>query len=170
MEFIQSTKGSRQICCDGYLYVKNKTLTNGNTYWECSQRRSGNGCKAKSRLNNADELIAFVHEHTHGPDPEKVSVIKARAGMKRSAKETNDSTTNIVTGNLTGLNENELARVPCVETMHRDVRRNGNQNVLVVPEIGRECLQLEACPTYFRRPIGLCRMTTTLPQSLYRKP
>ena len=50
MEFIETTKGARKLSKDGFLYTKNKTLTNGSTYWECSQRRSGNGCNVKITL------------------------------------------------------------------------------------------------------------------------
>ena len=49
-EFIEITKDARQVCRNGFTYVKNKTLTNGNTYCESTQRRSGNGCNAKLTL------------------------------------------------------------------------------------------------------------------------
>ena len=42
MEFTETTKGGRKLSKDGFLYIKNKTLTNGRAYWECAQRRSGN--------------------------------------------------------------------------------------------------------------------------------
>ena len=100
MEFITSTKGSVEICYNGYTYVKNKILTNGNTYWECSERRSGNGCKAKLRLDPANEILNAANEHSHEPDPEHITLIKARAGMKRAAKDTDASTNNILTRKL----------------------------------------------------------------------
>ena len=49
MEFIETTKGGRKLSKDGFLYINNKTLTNGRTYWECAQRRSGNGCNVYSK-------------------------------------------------------------------------------------------------------------------------
>ena len=117
MEFITSTKGSQKLCYNGYIYIKNKLLTNGNTYWECAERRSGNGCKAKMRLDPTNEIINAANEHTHEPDPERIAVIKVRAGMKRAAKETDSSTNNILTRNLRGLDQEELARFPNIETM-----------------------------------------------------
>ena len=45
MEFIEKTKGGRKLSKDGFLYIKNKTLTNGRMYWECAQRCSGHGCQ-----------------------------------------------------------------------------------------------------------------------------
>ena len=62
---------------------KTNYLTNGNTYWECAERRRGNGCKAKMRLDPANEIIYAANEHTHEPDSERIAVIKARAGMKQ---------------------------------------------------------------------------------------
>ena len=43
MEFITTTRGGRQLLRDSYLYYKNKSLHNGNWYWERKERRSGNG-------------------------------------------------------------------------------------------------------------------------------
>ena len=57
MEFIETTKGARKLSKDGFLYTKNKTLTNGSTYWECSQRRSGNGCNVKITLDVTDRFV-----------------------------------------------------------------------------------------------------------------
>ena len=55
-----------------------------------------------------------MHVHSHDPDPEKLSVVKARAGMKRAAKDTAEKTQNIIALNVEGgLNhEDTLARLP----------------------------------------------------------
>ena len=47
MKFVEKTVGGRVLSKDGLLYIKSKTLTKGRTYWECAQRRSGNGCNQK---------------------------------------------------------------------------------------------------------------------------
>ena len=47
MKLVEKTIGGGVLSKDGLLYIKNKTLTNGRTYWECAQRRSGNGCNQK---------------------------------------------------------------------------------------------------------------------------
>ena len=56
MEFIETTKGGRKLSKDGFLYIKNKTLTNGRTYWECAQRHSGSGCNVKITLDAAERF------------------------------------------------------------------------------------------------------------------
>ena len=40
MEFIETTKGRKKLSKGGFLYITNKTQTNGKAYWECAQRRS----------------------------------------------------------------------------------------------------------------------------------
>ena len=71
MEYIRTTKGSAQLHRDGYLYYKNKTFNNGNTFWEYVNRRSGDGCKAKILINENGELIREHREHTKNPIPKK---------------------------------------------------------------------------------------------------
>ena len=68
--------------------TKIKNLTNRHTYWECIQRRSGIGHKVKITLDAGDRLVAQAHVHSHDHDSEKLSVVKATAGMKRAAKDT----------------------------------------------------------------------------------
>ena len=88
MEFIETTKGERKLSKDGFLYIKNETLTNGRTYWECAQRCSGNGCNVKITLDVAARFVAQTHQHTHAADPEGNDLLKARAGgIKPSAKD-----------------------------------------------------------------------------------
>ena len=88
MEFIETTKGGRKLSKDGFLYIKNKTLANGRTYWECTQRRSGNGCNVKIALDAADRFVAQTHQHTHAADCIGKNLLKAKAGIKGSAKDT----------------------------------------------------------------------------------
>ena len=135
MEFIETTKGGRKLSKDGFLYIKNKTLTNGRTYWECAQRPSGIGCNVKITLDVADRFIAQKHQNSHAADPEGNDLFEARAGIKRSAKDTAEKTQNIITANIAGLRENVLARLPNVETIRRDVRRNRLNNHPAVPDI-----------------------------------
>ena len=135
MEFIETIKGGRKLSKDGFLYIKNKTLTNGRTYWECAQRRSRIGCNVKITLDAADRFIAQKHQNSHAADPEGNDLFKARAGIKRSAKDTAEKTQNIITVNIAGLRENVLARLPNIETVRRDVRRNRLNNHPAVPDI-----------------------------------
>ena len=64
------------------------------------------------RLDPANEILDTANEHSHEPDPEHITLIKARAGMKRAAKGTDASTNNILTRKLQGLSQAELVRFP----------------------------------------------------------
>ena len=80
------------FCCENLpqemLYIKNKTLTNGRTYWEYAQRRSGDAYNAKIALDAADRFVAETRQRTHAADPEGNDLLKEIAGIKRSAKDT----------------------------------------------------------------------------------
>ena len=47
IEFLTTSKGGRKLIRNNFMYDLNKTLENGNTYWECDKRRSG---KAKAAV------------------------------------------------------------------------------------------------------------------------
>ena len=133
MEFIETTKGGRKLSKDGFLYIKNKTLTNGRTYWECAQRCSGNACNVKITLDAAARFVVQTHQHTHAAFPEGNNLFKARAGIKDLQK--TQQKKRKTSPQLTGLEENVLARLPNIETIRRDVRRNRLNNQLAVPDI-----------------------------------
>ena len=133
MEFIETTKGGRQIALDGYLYQKNKTLSSGITYWECAQRRSIDGCKGSIVVAPDDQFLRQASGHTHPPDPEKIAIVKSRAMMKSEAEHTRGKTQNVLTNNLLGLSDATLARMPKPETMRRDIRRHKTPNPIVLP-------------------------------------
>ena len=89
----------------------NKTPTNGRTYWECAQRRNGNGCSVKITSDAADRFVDQTHQHSQAADPEGNDLLKVRAGIKRSAKDGTEKTRNFITANIAGLQENVLARL-----------------------------------------------------------
>ena len=67
--------------------------------------------------------IIFYGSLVSIPDPEKVLLEKSRLAIKRAAIETNASTSNITAANIAGVIGNVLAKLPRIETMRRDVRR-----------------------------------------------
>ena len=97
MEFITSSKGGRKLVIEGYTYCKNESLTNGSSRWECEERRSKNGCNARVKLYENEEIIKGPGEHKHPPKPENIAVGKVRSNMRRMANETT-STPNIIIG------------------------------------------------------------------------
>ena len=123
MEFITSSKGGRKLVIEGYIYCKNKSLTNGSSCWECEERRSKNGCNARVTLYENEEIIKGPSEHKHPPKPENIAVGKIRSNMRRMANETT-STPNIIIGDqLQGASGETLAKLPKLDTLRRCIRR-----------------------------------------------
>ena len=85
-------------------------------------------------MDAADRFVAQTHQRTHAADPEGNDLLKATAERKRSAKDTAEKTQNIITANIAGLQGNVLARLPNIETIQRDVRRNRPNNHPSVPD------------------------------------
>ena len=139
MESITTTIRGRQLLRDGYLYYKNKSLNNGSSYWECKKRRSGNRCKVKIVLDEQENFSHQFGQHTHTPNPEAVSSLKLRSKIKRDARYTDTlctTTNNIITTNIGEMHEEVLAKLPCIDTIRRDVReqRTVNQSYPELPE------------------------------------
>ena len=86
-------------------------------------------------MDAADRFVAQTHQHTHAANPRGNDLLKARAGIKRSAKDTAEKTQNIITANIAGLQENLLARLPNIETIRRNVRIKRPNNHPAVPDI-----------------------------------
>ena len=86
-------------------------------------------------MDGADRFVAQTQQHTHAADPKGNNLLKARAEIKRSAKDTAEKMQNIITANIAGLQENVLARLPNIGTIRRDVRRNRPNNHPAVPDI-----------------------------------
>ena len=139
MEFITTTRGGRQLLRDSYLYYKNKSLNNGSSYWECKERRSGNGCKVKIVLDEQENFSHQFGQDTHAPNPEAVSALKIRSKMKRDARHTDTTTNNIITTNIGGMHEAVLAKLSRIDTIRRDVRGQRAVNRLY-PEIPENTL------------------------------
>ena len=85
-------------------------------------------------MDAAARFITQTHQHTHAADPEGNDLLKARAGIKRSAKDTAEKTQNITT-DIAGFQENVLAQLPNIATIRRDVRRNTLNTHPAVPDI-----------------------------------
>ena len=71
-----------------------------------------------------DRFVAQTHQRSHVADSESNDLLKVRAGIKRSAKETAEKWSNIITTDIAELKENVLAQLPKVETIGRNVRRD----------------------------------------------
>ena len=121
MEFVKTQRGGLKLCYNGYLYVKNKDLPSGNTFYECERRRRNN-CKAKITLRG-DQIIRETHEHTHAPDIIRQDLLSLREEMKEQAIKTQQSSQQILCQTLQNVSEGVSSQLPSMSTIRRSIRR-----------------------------------------------
>ena len=121
MEFVKTQRGGLKLCYNGYLYVKNKELPSGNTFYECERRRRNN-CKAKITLRG-DQIIRETHEHTHAPDIIRQDLLSLREEMKEQAIKTQQSSQQILCQMLQNVSEGVSSQLPSMSTIRRSIRR-----------------------------------------------
>ena len=115
---IPTTIGERQLLNDQYLYNKNKTEDSVNTYWECVERRSDNGCGVRNTL------VDFFKPNwlTHPSSKTRINSCEQDQNQYEKWRQKCWSlTTNIVPANI--VTETVLAKIPKWETVRRDIRR-----------------------------------------------
>ena len=115
------------------LQIRASVVTNWGSYYKLGQPLLQNWAaitnwgKMYYKLGQVLQIMAIITNwgitHTHAPDPEEVLVEKSRSAIKCAAIETNASTNNIIAANIAGGTDNVLAKLPRMETMCRDVRR-----------------------------------------------
>ena len=86
-------------------------------------------------MDVADRFVAQTQQHNHAAYPEGNDLLKARVGIKRSAKDTVENTKNIITANIAGLQGNVLAQLPNIESIRRNARRNRPNNHSAVADV-----------------------------------
>ena len=90
------------------------------------KRRSRNEYKVKIVLDEQENFSHQFDEHKYAPNTEAVSALKLRSEIKKDARDTDNTTSNIITTNIGGMHEQVLAKLPRIDTIRRDVRRQQN--------------------------------------------
>ena len=121
MEFTTTEKGQRKLRRNGYMYVFQKTLANDVSSWECVLRRRGH-CKARVKISVSDDFIEQTNEHTHPPCQTNCEVSKVKAGIKRRAEGTNDTSQQILSVELSAISESVGTNLPSMEVLRRNIR------------------------------------------------
>ena len=55
--------------------------------------------------------LVAMHNHLHNPDKEEINALKARAAMKRKAKDSAEPTQSILKSSVEGLPQETLAKI-----------------------------------------------------------
>ena len=68
-------------------------------------------------------IVKRSNEHLHGPDVQLISCLETKAGLKRKAQETQDTTHHIIGQGVMVLTEGAAAKLPKLESLKRTIRR-----------------------------------------------
>ena len=120
-------------------------MANNLTSWECVLRRRGQ-CKARIKLTVTDDFVEQTDEHTHPPNQTQCEVVKLKAGIKRQAEATFQTSQQIHANQLTGISEGAAINLPSVETLRRNIRSVRQErnlpplpiNIAAIPAIPHE--------------------------------
>ena len=103
---------------------------------ECVERRNEKSCKAKIKtLDN--EIVDRLHNHTHPTCPERIQLNALRKSIKDRAKRSTEKTRNVISEEVTAVQDALFNFLPSVRTIQGDVQRQRqlNQNQLQVPAV-----------------------------------
>ena len=86
-------------------------------------------------------IVKRSNEHFHGPDVQLISCLETKAGLKRKAQETQDTTHHIIGQGVMILNEGATAKLPKLESLKRTIRRQTINDQFSSPTCDLEDLQ-----------------------------
>ena len=69
------------------------------------------------------EILKRTNEHLHAPDEQAVSCCEVKVGMKRKAKDSQDSSHHIVSEGLETVTEGTAAKLPKLDSFKRTIQR-----------------------------------------------
>lgn len=134
MEFIYTQRNKRKLIRNGFMYVFQKELSDGQQSWECVNRR---GSKSRSgvKLDPHDNFVESVNEHSCIPSQQMREVAAVKSAIKRRAENTNDTTQQILAGELVTISPAASAILPSLSNMRRTIRsqRQMNENLPPLP-------------------------------------
>ncbi|KAI6660174.1 hypothetical protein LOD99_10515 [Oopsacas minuta] len=77
-------------------------------------------------------IVKRTNEHSHGPDEQAAGCCEAKVGMKRKARESQDSTHHIVGESFQTASEGTAAKLPKLDSLKRTIQRQ-RASVLAAP-------------------------------------
>lgn len=118
---IESNKGGKKLCLDGFMYVIKHTGKKQIT-WRCEKSSSAK-CSATIKTDLEMKNSSVDNEgHNHSGSIEKVAVTEARLVMKRMAESTLDRPNQILAAVASQLPDEVSALLPAEDTCRRTLR------------------------------------------------
>ena len=135
------------------------TKISGNvTYWQCERRSD---CKARLHTDGM-RIIKRINQHVHGPDIHKVSCLEVKAGIKRKAVETQDSSHPISAEGVLSISDMTTVILPKMNSLKRTIQRKRSitNSIPVQPESqSLEELRYQLSSKELQRMMCSCSMT-----------
>lgn len=137
MEFIYTQRNKRKLLRDGFMYVFQKELADGVQSWECINRRGSKAqpgtCNARIKLDSVDNYIGNVNEHSCHSSQQQCEVATVKCAIKRRAETTNDTTQQILAGELATISPAAAVILPGLSNMRRTIRSQRQNNETLPP-------------------------------------
>ncbi|XP_042228774.1 uncharacterized protein LOC121870859 [Homarus americanus] len=117
--FVESEKGKKKLCLDGYLYIKDKTVNN-KIYWKCEMCKK---MKCSARVITVNESIQKRSgNHNHAGDAAEIDAAKAMEKVKEHAINSQDTPHYIVSCASMEVSGAAAVKLPSVSNMKRTIR------------------------------------------------
>ena len=139
MQFIDTQRHKRKLIRNGYMYTYHKPLAEGASSWECVKRRGSKtrpgDCKARLKLSALYVFIESINEHSHPPTQTQCEVAAVKSAIKRRAETSNETTQQVLAGELVGVSDAAAANLPPLHHIRRTIRlqRQNNENLPPLP-------------------------------------
>ena len=102
----------------GYFYGMQRRVGEV-IHWQCEQRGV---CKARVHTKGM-EIVKRTNEHLHSPDEQAVICQATKIGIKRKARDSQDSSHQIVGQSLLMVSEGTAAKLPKLDSLKRTIQR-----------------------------------------------
>ena len=118
LRLIKSQRGGNKLVEGGYIYGVQRRVGEV-THWLCERRGI---CNARVHTQGM-EIVKRTNEHLHAPDEQVVSSYETKVGIKRKARETQDSSHHIVGESLETVSEGTATKLPKLDSLKRTIQR-----------------------------------------------
>jgi len=124
VEILKTEKGKRKLSENGFLYNHNRNSESaaGLSFWVCEKRGQ---CNARVHFYDG-RITDRKNEHTHGPDTDRVEIVKSVNEIKDRAASTMEPPQQILARSVPGT-EGARARMPAARTLKRSAQRERNR-------------------------------------------
>ncbi|CAF1296683.1 unnamed protein product [Adineta steineri] len=129
---METSHGNPMFEHEGYLYIISKESVD-KIIWCCRNYRHRQ-CRGRIHTING-QVTELVGNHNHEPVHSAGEVAEARTQMVHAAKQTINTTHNIVANGVSNLSDRAIASLPNLQNLKRTVQRNRqmHQNPLPLP-------------------------------------